>query len=88
MNLNLFYWQSVTTQIDRMLRFSGGTGMPRSIINLRMKAAVSGYAIARFDVYFGLNGAGLAKRAASMAAFERTSASSIMFCPLVQVTRM
>jgi hypothetical protein len=59
-----------------------------SIVNLRMKAAVSGYAIARFDVYFGLNGAGLAKRAASMAAFERTSASSIMFCPLVQVTRM
>lgn len=38
--------------------------------------------------YFGLNGAGLAKRAASIAAFGRTSASSIMFCPLVHVTRM
>ena len=40
------------------------------------------------DLYFGLNGAGLAKRAASIAAFGRTPASSIMFCPLVQVTRM
>ena len=39
-------WQSETTQIELMLRSTGGTFMPRSIIILRMSAAVSGRAMA------------------------------------------
>ena len=39
-------WQSDTTQIELMVRSFGGTGMPRSVISLRMSAAVSGRAMA------------------------------------------